>query len=89
MPYVYSEVDELDQDPPPLPAVGDGSCVALIKHYVPGLKGVPTSAWRAGDNVLDLGAQVKRGTAIATFVKGRYPSQPHGNHATTATAVQQ
>jgi hypothetical protein len=22
-----------------------------------------------------------KGTAIATFVKGRYPNRPHGNHA--------
>jgi hypothetical protein len=47
MPYVYPDVSELDKEPPFLPAVGDGSCVAIIKYYVPGLKGVPTSAWRA------------------------------------------
>lgn len=88
MPYVYEDVDSLKKtDGPPLPAVGDGSCVALIKHYVPGLKDVPTSAWRAGGNVLELGAKVAKGTAIATFVNGRYPSGRHGNHAAIVLRV--
>nr|WP_315398680.1 BPSL0067 family protein [uncultured Duganella sp.] len=86
MPFVYQEVDALDIIPA-MPAVGDGSCVALIKHYVPGLKGVPTSAWRAGGNVLTLGDKVKRGTAIATFVDGRYPNAAHGNHAAIVLKV--
>lgn len=88
MPYIFKEVDTLDTDPP-LPAVGDGSCVSLVKHYVPGLKGVPTSSWRAGENVLDLGAKVVKGTAIATFVDGHYPNNPHGNHAAIVLKVMQ
>jgi hypothetical protein len=24
---------------------------------------------------------IQRGTAIATFIDGKYPNQPHGNHA--------
>ena len=87
MPYVYPDVGELDKEPPFLPAVGDGGCVAIIKYYVPGLKGVPTSAWRAGGNALELGDKAKRGTAIATFVNGRYPNSPHGNHAAIVLKV--
>jgi hypothetical protein len=86
MPFVYSDVDSLKTIPPP-PAVGDGNCVDIIKYYVPGLKGVPTSAWRAGANVLELGNKVERGTAIATFVGGRYPNKPHGNHAAIVLKV--
>jgi len=87
MPYVYQDVDTLRKHDPPLPAVGDGSCVALIKYYVPGLKGTPTSVWRAGGNVLELGSKVTRGTAIATFVNGRYPNKSHGNHAAIVLRV--
>ena len=88
MPFIFKEVGTLDIDPP-LPMVGDGGCVDLIKHYVPGLKGVPTSAWRAGGNVLELGVKVARGTAIATFVNGRYPRLDHGNHAAIVLKVMQ
>lgn len=88
MPFVYPDVDSLRKaDGPPVPLAGDGSCVALIKHYVPGLKGVPTSAWRAGGNVLELGIKVAKGTAIATFVNGRYPNSPHNNHAAIVLRV--
>jgi len=89
MPYVYEDVDSFlkKSDGSLPPAVGDGDCVALIKHYVPGLKGVPTSAWRAGGNVLERGTRVARGTATATFVDGRYPNRPRGNHAAIVLRV--
>lgn len=86
MSFVFKDVDTRDRDPPP-PKVGNGSCVDLIKHYVPGLKGLPTSAWRAGGNVLELGSTLARGTAIATFENGRYPSKDHGNHAALVLKV--
>lgn len=86
MPYVYRDVATLKTEPPP-PSVGSGECVDLIKHYVPGLKGVPTIAWRAGKNVLDKDARIEVGTAIATFVNGRYPNLPHGNHAAIVLSV--
>jgi hypothetical protein len=70
MSFIFKDVDILDRDPS-MPKVGSGGCVDLIKHYVPGLKGVPTSAWRAGGNVLELGSAVAKGTAIATFVDGQ------------------
>jgi hypothetical protein len=41
----------------------------------------------AGGNVLELGDKVKRGTAIATFVNGRYPNSAHGNHAAIVLKV--
>lgn len=41
---------------------------------------LPTSHWREGAKVLG-NADIKKGTAIATFVNGRYPNLSHGNHA--------
>jgi hypothetical protein len=73
MSYCYSEVDELEDQP----VVGTHQCVALVQKYA----GAPvTSAWRQGEAVLGNQA-LKKGTAIATFVNGRYPSRSHGNHA--------
>jgi hypothetical protein len=71
MPYSYSEVDQLLNKP----LVGSGSCVDLIKRLVPGLAGKPTTVWKEGLNVMDAykaGKILPRGTAIATFEKGRY-----------------
>ena len=61
--------------------VGNGQCVTLVKK----LTGAPASSrWREGDKVSDLlraGKTIRKGTAIATFVNGRYPNYSHGNHA--------
>jgi hypothetical protein len=76
MPHVYREVDSLKGTP----LAGDGGCVSLVKAYAPGLDGIPTSAWKAGVHVMDV-PSLPRGTAIATFVRGRYPNKPTGNHA--------
>lgn len=57
--------------------VGSHQCVALLQHYSGML---PTSNWREGVKVLGH-ADIKKGTAIATFVNGRYPNLSHGNHA--------
>jgi len=73
MPYVYAEVDALEGTE----LVGSHSCVALLQHYA---KLPHTSMWKEGDKVLGNRA-LRKGTAIATFVNGRYPSQPSGNHA--------
>lgn len=76
MPYVYKEVTALQGHAP----VGNGDCVALAKDLTPGLKGFPTSAWRAGAAVTG-STNLARGTAIATFERGRYPNKTTGNHA--------
>lgn len=73
MPHVYAAVDSLEEKP----LVGSHQCVALIQRYA----GAPhTSHWRAGERVSDNGL-IAPGTAIATFVDGRYRSHAHGNHA--------
>ncbi|MFP5390835.1 MAG: BPSL0067 family protein [Gammaproteobacteria bacterium] len=73
MPYVYADAAKLEKTP----KVGSGQCVALVQHYA-GLPG--TIGWHEGEKVLN-NASIKPGTAIATFVKGRYLSHATGNHA--------
>lgn len=73
MSYVYDKPESLEG----LPIVGSGQCVALVKEYA----GAPASSmWRAGAAVRG-DMMLKKGTAIATFVDGRYPNNGTGNHA--------
>jgi hypothetical protein len=73
MSYVYAKVDDLDGTD----KVGSHQCVALVQHYA---KVPPTGSWTEGDAVLG-NLKVVKGTAIATFVDGKYKSLPSGNHA--------
>jgi hypothetical protein len=60
--------------------VGNGQCVVLVKA----LTGAPASSlWREGSKITDLlsSGKLAEGTAIATFVNGRYLNKRHGNHA--------
>ena len=73
MSYVYPNAAELKDQP----VVGSHQCVALVQEYA----GAPTTPhWRQGEAVVG-NTMLKPGTAIATFVHGRYPSHRHGNHA--------
>lgn len=73
MPYIYERAESLEK----LPAVGTRQCVALIKNYT---KAPPSSLWKAGGTVKG-NLLLKKGTAIATFVNGKYPNHGTGNHA--------
>ncbi|XLZ68827.1 BPSL0067 family protein [Massilia sp. SR12] len=73
MSYVYSNAHNLDKQE----KVGTFECVALVQHFA---NAPITSAWRKGDQVMG-NKSLSPGTAIATFVNGRYPNLPHGNHA--------
>lgn len=73
MSYVYSNAHSLDKQE----KVGTFECVALIQHFT---NAPVTSAWRKGEQVMG-NKTLSPGTAIATFVNGRYPNRPHGNHA--------
>ncbi|MEM8712184.1 MAG: BPSL0067 family protein [Planctomycetota bacterium] len=56
--------------------VANGSCVRFVQVAAR----VPhTSTWKEGKKVR--GGNIPTGTAIATFVAGRYPNRPSGNHA--------
>lgn len=59
-------------------SVGSGQCVALVQQWA----GAPnTATWSQGIKVKGHGAEIARGTVIATFVNGHYPNHSHGNHA--------
>lgn len=72
MPFIYPAANTLRG-----PKIGGGDCVALVRFHA----NVPQhAAWKEGERVLD-NPNMRAGTAIATFVKGRYPSLAKGNHA--------
>ncbi len=73
MPYIYAEAEKLVETE----NVGTKQCVALIKHYT---NAPQTALWKEGDAVRG-NASIKKGTAIATFVNGKYPNAGTGNHA--------
>ena len=73
MPYIYSEVDSLQEKP----KVGSRQCVALLQYYA---KLPSTSSWKEGKSVMEMGTIIK-GMAIATYVGGKYQSLSTGNHA--------
>jgi hypothetical protein len=73
MAYVYADVENLEGTP----LVGDGQCVALVQKYA---KAPQTPLWEEGDAVKG-NLLIAKGTAIATFVDGKYESHRHGNHA--------
>ena len=73
MSYVYSKVDELAGEP----LVGSKQCVALVQHYALAPK---TSLWTQGVQAKG-STMLTKGTALATFVDGKYPNKSHGNHA--------
>ena len=73
MSYVYPKAASLNKHP----LVGSHQCVALVQEYA----GAPTTPqWRQGELVVG-NTMLRPGTAIATFVDGRYPNNSHGNHA--------
>lgn len=72
MAYIFPSAATLERKP----KVGTTDCVALVQYYA----AVPHhNAWRAGTNVMD-NRNLTPGTAIATFVNGRYRSLKKGNH---------
>lgn len=73
MSYICRKYAELVNNPP----VGSHQCVALVQDCA---KAPHTSLWKDGPKVKG-NLLLKPGTAIATFVKGKYPNQAHGNHA--------
>ncbi|MFZ6674170.1 BPSL0067 family protein [Undibacterium sp. Xuan67W] len=73
MPYIFEEAETLEGQP----QVGSKQCVALVKEFA---KAPAASLWREGD-VVRKNLSLKKGTAIATFVDGKYPNHGSGNHA--------
>ena len=74
MPYIFAKVDTLQDTS----MVRNKECVALVQHYVTTLP--ITTTWKEGKAVLG-NKDIVKGTAIATFIDGRYLSLRKGNHA--------
>ena len=73
MSYTYAQVDKLEDTA----KVGSKQCVALVQHCA---KAPATSLW--GEGKIALGTtSLTKGTAIATFVGGKYLGHTTGNHA--------
>jgi hypothetical protein len=71
----YSVADVMSLEKTDL--VGSHECVALVQIKA----GAPhTSMWAEGEKVRG-NLLLRPGTAIATFVNGKYQSHAHGNHA--------
>jgi hypothetical protein len=62
--------------------VDTGECARLVQMYIPQIG--HTSTWKPGERVVDVLERVgniEPGTAVATFVKGRYPVSGHRHAA--------
>lgn len=82
--HIYSAVASLQGRD----KIGQGDCVELVRSLVPTLRDRPTRAWVQGDKVTDVADQLKPGTAIATFLCGRYPQDSYtGKHAALFVGV--
>jgi len=73
-PYVYTKVDTLEGKP----KVFNGECAGIVQWYT---KVGLAITWKEGIKVRGNGAHIRKGTAVATFVDGKYPNKSHGNHA--------
>lgn len=73
MTYIYAKVDDLENTD----KVGTKECVVLLQHYA---NLPPTKLWKEGIAVCG-NLTISKGTAIATFVGGKYKSATTGNHA--------
>jgi hypothetical protein len=58
--------------------IGNGQCVAFVKKAC---KAPAASSWNEGTRDKGNGHAIPKGTAIATFVNGKYPNRSTGNHA--------
>ena len=73
MAYIYENVESLEGKN----LAGTGQCAVLVQIYA---KAPLTKAWKEGVKVKG-NSTIKKGTAIATFVNGKYPNKAHGNHS--------
>lgn len=73
MPHVYRAARQLESKA----KIGDKECVDLVKNFTHlGW----TGSWREGAKVVG-NKTIEEGTAIATFVDGKWPGKRSGNHS--------
>ncbi|MFM8330329.1 MAG: BPSL0067 family protein, partial [Candidatus Methylumidiphilus sp.] len=75
--HVLDNAAGYEGDPVYKNSKGDAQCVELLKQT---LNAPRTSEWEQGDNITK-GITLTEGTAIATFVDGKYPNNSTGQHA--------
>jgi hypothetical protein len=78
MPYRYWAWFTLNE----MQKVDTGECARLVQMYIPQLG--HTSTWKPGERVIDIlerGGKIESGTAVATFVKSKYPTSGHRHAA--------
>lgn len=78
MPHVYWAFFTLNK----MEKVDTGECVRLVQMYLPQLG--HTTGWKPGERVIDMlerGGKIESGTAVATFVNGRFPQTGHRHAA--------
>jgi hypothetical protein len=78
-PFANADADSLEGGDYVSDVAGNylGECVSLVKHYIPQLQNLSTGAWKEGVNVVETlksGGTIAKGTAIATFINGRFAS---------------
>jgi hypothetical protein len=72
MAYIYPQVESLEGKP----LVGSHQCAVLVQHYANAPLAVQ---WKEGEAVKQNG-KIAKGTAVATFVGGKYPNAKKDNH---------
>jgi hypothetical protein len=75
-PFIYAKVDDLEGQA----KVSNKSCASLVQWYTKA-PGDAKETWREGIKVRGNEGKIKKGTAVATFVNGRYPRTLHNKHA--------
>ena len=80
MPYLMkAQEGDLHQARGYVSAVGNTECVEFVRQAT---KALPTTHWKPGTNVSRaVPGSIVPGTAIATFVNGKYPTDRLGKHA--------
>lgn len=73
MPHVYSDARKLEKKE----KIGDKECVTLVKHFT---DAGAAQFWREGAKVMG-NHNIAQGTAIGTFVDGKWPRLSTGNHS--------
>lgn len=76
--FILQHPEEMANRSPYLNAAGKAECVEFVRKAT---CAPHTSHWREGKKVQGNELSIPRGTAIATFVDGKYESRKTGNHA--------
>jgi hypothetical protein len=78
--HVAKDLEAFEKKLPIDHAGRNGHCVSLVRELIPDIG--QTSTWQEGEKIRGpYDPPLEKGTAIATFFDGGYPSNDTGNHA--------